>query len=76
MARYLEHICDHGERWDLIAYDYYGDAMLMHHLLKANPQITSRSPAPLVFAKGTKLRVPILSEAEIAAPQLPVWKRS
>lgn len=74
---YFQYITKSGDRWDLIAYDYYGNAKLIRPLLLANPDITGNPdhPAPLVFDPGVKLRVPVLAEDQIAAPQLPPWKR-
>ena len=76
-SEYLEHITQIGDRWDLIAHDYYGDATLIRPLLRANPNLLGdpNTPAPLVFDKGVRIRVPVLHEAEIAASQLPPWKR-
>ena len=74
---YFEHITKIGERWDLIAYDYYGDATLIKPLLLANPHLVGIPdvPAPLVFDAGLTLRVPVLPEEEVTAVQLPPWKR-
>jgi len=75
---YLEHITAPGERWDLIAYRYYGDAKLMHHILMANPDLVGATDksVPLVLEPGTALRIPVLEQSQIAATQLPPWKRS
>lgn len=75
--KFFEHITDNGERWDLIAYHYYGDATLTKPLLLANPELLGcdDAPPPLVFDKGIKIRVPVLEEDEIVANQLPPWKR-
>ncbi|WP_282093034.1 tail protein X [Epibacterium ulvae] len=78
MAReYFEHTTSAGERWDMIADKYYGDAMLIQPLLLANPDIVGRidTPPPLVFSAGVVVRVPVLDEGQIAQPQLPPWKR-
>lgn len=74
---YLEHITGHGERWDLIAYDHYGDAKLLQPLFEANPGLLSNPerPAPLVFDPGTLVIVPILPEDVATKAQLPIWKR-
>lgn len=74
---YFEHTTSAGERWDLIAYDYYGDATLIKPILMANPQLLSdeQRPVPLVFEKGVKLRVPVLPVEEVSAAQLPPWKQ-
>ncbi len=79
MAReYLEHITKVGDRWDLIAYSYYGDATRISPLLLANPDIVGNidAPTPLRFGSGVKIRVPILTDTEIAQTQLPPWKRT
>jgi phage tail protein X len=74
---YFEHSTKIGDRWDLIAFDYYGDATRIKPLLKANPDLLGHpdTPAPLVFDKGVRIRVPVLAQDEIAASQLPPWKR-
>lgn len=78
MSTYLEHVTAPGDRWDLIAYKYYGDAMLMHHILRANPDAVSdpSEPVPLVLAAGITLRVPILEPVDVQDIQLPPWKRT
>ncbi|MGR3760884.1 tail protein X [Roseobacteraceae bacterium NS-SX3] len=75
---YLEHVTKPGERWDLIAFQYYGDAKLIRPLLLANPALTGdpEVPAPLVFKGGLTLRVPVLAEDEIQQLQLPPWKQT
>ncbi len=77
-AEYFEHVTEIGDRWDLIAYDYYGDAKLIKKLLLANPEIVGDpdNPTPLVFNRGVTIRVPVLTADEIATSQLPPWKRS
>ncbi len=74
---YFEHITKIGDRWDLLAYDYYGDATLIKPILKANPDLLSDpdTPVPMVFDNGVRIRIPVLPESEIAAGQLPPWKR-
>lgn len=78
MSDYLEHITQPGERWDLLADLYYGDAMMMHHLLKANPELVGDPDkrAPLVFKAGVPVRIPVLEQAQISAAQLPPWKHN
>ena len=76
-TEYFEHVTKAGDRWDLLAFDYYGDARLVKPILMANPHVIGDpdTPAPLVFQPGTKLRIPVLPDAEIAVGQLPMWKR-
>jgi phage tail protein X len=76
-TEYFEHVTKVGDRWDLIAYSYYGDATLIKKLLLANPAIVGdpTTPTPLVFGAGINIRVPILAQDEISVSQLPAWKR-
>ncbi len=78
MSDYLLHTAKPGERWDLIAYRYYGDAKLMHHVLKANPDLVGdpSTPVPLILKPGTVLRIPVLEHAQISSVQLPPWKQN
>jgi phage tail protein X len=75
--QFLQHITRDGDRWDLIAFDYYGDASLIAPLLKANAELLGHldRPSPLVFDKGVTLRVPVLDVATTQQSQLPPWKR-
>lgn len=78
MAReYFDHVTRAGDRWDLIAFDYYGDAKLIKPLLKANRTLLDGSDgdAPLVFPKGVTVRVPVIEDELIAESNLPPWKR-
>lgn len=74
---YFDHITTLGDRWDLIAYKYYGDATRIIPLLRANPNIIGdiNTPTPLIFKKGVIIRVPAIDKTEIQASQLPPWKR-
>lgn len=70
---YLEHITSDGERWDTLAWRYYGDAGRMGPIIAANPQLRI---LPVLVA-GLKIRIPILQDGEpaLAAEELPPWKR-
>ncbi len=37
--RYLEHITTQGERWDNLAWRYYGDALSYERIIAANPHV-------------------------------------
>lgn len=76
MTDHLIHITEGEERWDHIAGAYYGDGTEIAPLLKANPQLVRKSPAPLVLPTGTRVIVPILQASETQAAQLPPWKRT
>jgi phage tail protein X len=62
-----------GERWDTIAWKYYGDATLFGPIIQTNPQIAIEA----VFEAGLNIGVPILVVNQAAQNQadLPPWKR-
>ena len=68
---YLLHVTTAGERWDTLAYRYYGDALAFEQIIAANPEV----PITLVLSGGIELLIPIIEESdEIDAEDLPPWK--
>lgn len=71
----LEHITTAGERWDTLAWRYYGDASLLSPIIEANPALDITD----VLASGQVVLIPLLEslaiEAIIASADLPPWKR-
>ncbi|MGS5088285.1 tail protein X [Hydrogenophaga sp. A37] len=71
----LKHTVVAGERWDTLAWRYYGNPFAYGRLVEANPAINI---VPLLPAGETVL-VPLLTVAEQAAQRdtsnLPPWKR-
>ncbi|MBJ3537853.1 tail protein X, partial [Salmonella enterica subsp. enterica serovar Derby] len=37
--RYLEHVTTDGERWDNLAWRYYGAALAYERIIAANPHV-------------------------------------
>lgn len=86
-AEYFTHKTATGERFDLLAHRYYGDAGRMGPIVRANRaellgalfdawRGTSADPhLPLVFTRPATLRIPVIEEPSIAPDQLPPWKR-
>lgn len=72
MADYLEHITQEGERFDLLAYRYYGNAYAYGAIVEAN---IAQIGVPPIFDSGLKLRIPVLPPAQATATNLPPWKR-
>lgn len=71
MSVHLRHITNDGERWDLLAYRYYGDAHAYEQIIAANPDI----PLFAVLPGGLELVIPVIeSDNLIAAEELPPWK--
>lgn len=74
---YFEHVTIDGDRWDLLAYRYYGDAAKQSVLLEANRQLfidPIRVP-PMILSSGIKLIIPLIDDDEIDDGDLPPWKR-
>ena len=75
-AAYFDHACEGGERWDTLAHVYYGDARRIEPILRANPDLVGRGGgAPLIFVRGTEVRVPVLEDEAAPGRVLPPWRR-
>ncbi len=71
MLEYLEHTTINGQRWDNIAWLYYGDANQIHRLITANPQIAATGMLP----GGIIIKVPVLEINQANPLSVPPWKR-
>jgi len=59
-----------NDRWDLIAYRYYGDVTKMNVIISANPFVLI---TPNLEA-GIELKIPVLDETETTITEdLPPW---
>lgn len=71
----IEHITQAGERWDSLAWRYYGDPLAYGRILAANPALDIGTTLP----SGTVVLVPVLPQAEasqaLLGEELPPWKR-
>lgn len=67
-----------GDRWDLLAHDWYGDATKDHILIKANRRlfVDTLGPVPPVLRSGLEIIIPVIDEAVIDHSHLPPWKRN
>lgn len=70
-ARFITHVSAAGERWDLLAWRYYGNAALYGPIIMANPSV----PIEPVFEAGLTVLVPILQQSPAASMNLPPWKQ-
>lgn len=69
---YLNHLTKDGDRWDLIAWRYYGDVNQVPLLIEANPHV----PVVEVLPGGLNLAIPVIElDAATALEELPPWKR-
>ncbi|QIW15858.1 hypothetical protein A4G20_05685 [Pasteurellaceae bacterium RH1A] len=63
------HQIQEGDRWDNLAYHYYGDIGQMNRLLNANPHI----PFCEILPQGETLKVPVLAVKTTDNSDLPPW---
>jgi len=71
-GQYILHITTAGERWDLLAWQYYGDPTDYSPIIMANPNV----PIEPVFDGGIAIAVPILRKSAAVTADLPPWKLS
>ncbi|MDO4223765.1 MAG: tail protein X [Acinetobacter sp.] len=69
MNKVILHTIKAGERWDSIAYRYYGDVGEMPRLMAANPQIALGEQ----LNQGEQMLIPIISIQPSDQHQLPPW---
>lgn len=72
MTDYLTHTSKQGDRWDLLAYTYYGDVNQIPTLTAANPTV----PLDPILDAGINLAVPIVeeSDSDTSTIGLPPWR--
>jgi len=70
-SQVIAHVTATGERWDLLAWTYYGDASLFAPIVMANPGVAIEP----VLEAGLVIVIPILQQAATVAADLPPWKR-
>jgi phage tail protein X len=71
-TQFIRHTTAAGERWDLLAWNYYGDPTLFSAIIMANPLI----PIEPAFEAGIPVRIPILQVNPVRTNDLPPWKRA
>jgi len=67
---FITHVTTEGERWDQLAWRYYGDAHRYLPIVQANPHV----PITAILPSGLTLAIPIL-ELVTSAQDLPPWMR-
>lgn len=79
MADHFEHKTKQGERWDLLAYRYYGDADKMGIIIRANQKLWDDNEGavpPMILPSSWTLTIPVIDvEDVIDESLLPPWKR-
>jgi len=69
--RFIVHVSKSGERWDLLAWKYYGDPTQYRPVIRANPGV----PIEPVFEAGLTIVVPIVEQSSVGEDDLPPWRR-
>ncbi|ALS60664.1 tail protein X [Pandoraea norimbergensis] len=67
---YLTHITTEGERWDQLAYRYYGDPLAYEAIVAANPHV----PLTPTLSSGLRLSIPVIEQTDLSE-DLPPWMR-
>jgi len=71
-GRLILHVTTAGERWDLLAWRYYGDPTDYSPIIMANPNVAI---VP-VFDSGISIAIPLQQKRAIATANMPPWKGS
>jgi phage tail protein X len=69
---FIEHITADGDRWDLLAWKYYGDPYAYEGIIRANPEV----PIVPILPSGVRLLIPVLDPPAAGTPVpagLPPW---
>lgn len=69
-TQYILHITKAGERWDLLAWRYYGDPTDYSPIIMANPDVAIEP----VFDAGIAIAVPIVEKSTVVSVDLPPWR--
>ncbi|TCJ95965.1 tail protein X [Volucribacter psittacicida] len=67
----LKHIVKQGERWDLLSYQYYGNAFDYNRIIDANPHISFCEVLPT----GAVIYIPVLNVKPTHNANMPPWLR-
>ena len=71
LPEFITHITATGDRWDLLAWRFYGDPTQYSPIVMANASV----PVEPVFEAGISVAIPILDVARMPV-NLPPWKRT
>ena len=66
----LVHVTSEGDRWDTLAWRYYGDVSEMERIIAANPHVPIRPVLP----GGVRIFIPAVKAADLEHNvNLPPW---
>jgi phage tail protein X len=69
---FILHVTTAGERWDLLAWRYYGDPTDYSLIIMANPNVAIEP----VFDAGISIAIPLQQKSLVGPAYLPPWKMS
>jgi phage tail protein X len=73
----IEHVTREGERWDTLAWQYYGNPHDYGRIIEANPALDIHTSLP----GGVVVLIPVLpleqaqAALQLSVADLPPWKR-
>lgn len=74
---YLEYFTRDGDRWDSLAYRFYGDIRLQNKLIEENRSLFNGFAVPAILPASMTLKIPLLTKKTTVDDRLlPPWKRS
>lgn len=69
----IEHITSDGDRWDLLAWEYYGDPLAYERIIVANPHC----PIYPILPSGIVLDIPVIdANTPASTDNQPPWVRA
>ncbi len=71
-GQFILHVTTAGERWDLLAWRYYGDPTDYSPIIMANPNVAIEP----VFDAGVSIAIPLQQKSSVITANLPPWKLS
>ena len=71
-GQFILHVTTAGERWDLLAWRYYGDPTDYSTIIMANPNVAIEP----VFDAGISIAIPLQRKSLVGPVNLPPWKMS
>jgi phage tail protein X len=71
-SQFIRHITSNSERWDLLAWSYYGDPSLFGAIVMANPSVAIEP----VLEAGLTIMIPVMQKPGATASNLPPWKQA
>ena len=74
MEEFIEHVTAEGDRWDLLAWKYYGNATQYERIVAVNAHVAIAPTLP----SGIVLHIPVIEETpetQTSQGGLPPWLR-